>query len=290
MTPLGLGSGPLGGAGISAETVEDVVAAAWAGGMRHVDTAPSYGDAEQRLGLVLPRYPREELIVSTKVGRISMASTEPYELGSVATGEARFDYSAAGVRRSLESSLARLGLDRVDIVLLHDPEVDLDRATGEGLTELVRLRDEGLAAAIGVGTTSVEAATRLAREPGIDVVMLANRWTLLDRTGLSVLDACLEHGVRVLAAAPFNSGFLAAPSTPYDYRPPSAGVVTEAARLRGICEVHGVDLVAAALQFPLRHPAVERVVAGMRSRAEAEANVAALGSPIPDAFWTAVGA
>lgn len=288
MKALGLGTGPLGGAGVSAETVADVVAAAWAGDIRHVDTAPSYGDAERRLGLALARPPRDELVVSTKVGRISMANTDPYELGSTATGEARFDYSAAGVRRSLESSLARLGLDHVDVVLLHDPELDLDRATGEALSELVRLRDEGLAGAIGVGTTSVEVATRLAREPAVDVVMLANRWTLLDRSGLPALDACLEHGVRVLAAAPFNSGFLAAPGTPYDYRPPSPEVVTEAARLRGLCDTHGVGLVAAALQFPLRHPAVERVVAGMRSRAEVEANVAALGSPIPEEFWAAV--
>jgi D-threo-aldose 1-dehydrogenase len=289
MTALGLGTGPLGGAGVAAESVADVVAAAWASGIRHFDTAPSYGDAEQRLGLVLPRYPRDELVVSTKVGRISMANPEPYQLGSAATAEARFDYSAAGVRRSLEGSLARLGLDRVDLVLLHDPEVDLDRATGEALPELLRLREEGLAGAIGVGTTSVEVATRLAREPALDVLMLANRWTLLDRSGLPALDACFEHGVTVLAAAPFNSGFLAAPNTPYDYRPPSAGVVAEVTRLRSLCEAHGVGLVAAALQFPLRHPAVERVAAGMRSPAEVRANAVAVDSPIPDQFWAAVG-
>ena len=285
---LGLGTAPLGSAGVSDASAEDVVAAAWAAGVRHFDTAPSYGEAERRLGRALRTVPRDSIVVSTKVGRISMANPEPYELGSTATGEARFDYSAAGVRQSVEDSLTRLGLDRVDLVLLHDPEVDLDRATGEALPELEHLRDEGLAGRIGVGTTNVEVATRLVREQAIGVLMLANRWTLLDRTGLPALDACAERGVQVLAAAPFNSGFLAAPNTTYDYRPPPADVSAEAARLRGLCEAHGVSLVAAALQFPLRHPAVERVVAGMRSRAEVAANTAAVDSPIPEQFWDAV--
>ena len=252
---LGLGTAPLGSAGVSDESAEDAVGAAWAAEIRHFDTAPSYGDAERRLGRALRTVPRDEVVVSTKVGRISMANTEPYELGSTATGEERFDYSAAGVRRSLEGSLVRLGLDHVDLALLHDPEIDRDRATVNALPELVRLREEELLGAVGVGTTNVEVATVLVREPAIDVLMLANRWTLLDRTGLPVLDACAEHGVRVLAAAPFNSGFLAAPNTPYDYRPPPAGLVAEAARLRRLCEAHGVGLVAAALQFPLQHPA-----------------------------------
>jgi D-threo-aldose 1-dehydrogenase len=219
-----------------------------------------------------------------------MANTDPYELGSSAPGEARFDYSGKGVRRSLEGSLERLGLGRVDIVLLHDPEVDLDMAVGEALPELVQLRNGGLAGAIGIGTTSVEVVSRLVREPGIDVLMLANRWTLMDRTGAPALAACVEHGVRVLAAAPFNSGFLAEPSTPYDYRAPSADVVAEGERVRSICEAHGVGVVDAALQFPFRHPAVEWVVAGMRSPAEAEANTAATRRPIPETFWAAVGA
>jgi D-threo-aldose 1-dehydrogenase len=287
---ISLGTGPLGMASVSESDAAEAVAAALEGGIRHIDTAPSYGLAEQRVGAALAGVPRSGFTITTKVGRLSMANDRPYEPGSVAAGEARFDFTAAGARRSLEHSLALLGTDHADAVLLHDPENDLAASFEQALPELARARAEGLTRAVGIGTTSVEAALRLVDEAELDVVMLAGRWTLANRSGLPVLDACARRGVRVHAAAPFQSGLLAAPGALFDYRPPSAADAERVAALAASCDRFHVELPAAALLFPLRHEAVEYVVAGMRSRAEVEENLRRAGTAVPEALWTELSA
>ncbi len=300
--PLGLdrlvfGGGPLGSPSqLTDDAATAVVEAAWEEGIRAFDVAPSYGGglAERRLGRALAGRPREQFAVSTKVGRLSMANPDPYVPGAgVAAApfppRARFDFTAAGVAASIDGSLHRLGLDRLDLVLLHDPEQHLNLALAEALPALRQLREQGVVGAIGVGTTSVAAALRLVREEGVDTVMLATRWTLLDRGGRLVLDECAARGIEALAAAPFNSGLLAArrPSGGrlFDYRPADAETVRRASALASACRLRGVELPQAALQFPLRHPAVARVVAGMGSVAEVRADAHALRTPLPDRLW-----
>ena len=185
----------------------------------------------------------------------------------------RFDFSAAAVRRSLEGSLGRLGLDRADLVYVHDPDDHVDEAIAGAIPELIRMREEGLVSAVGVGMNQWQAPLRMVRETGIDLVMLAGRWTLLDRSGQPLVDECAARGVAVVAAAPFNSGLLA-----------------RARALAGICQRHGVSLPDAAIQFPLRHPAVVSVVAGMRSGEEVASTLARFATVVPDDAWTELDA
>jgi hypothetical protein len=205
VTELGFGGASIGNLyrATSDEVAREAVDAAWAAGIRYFDTAPHYGLglSERRLGEALRRYPRDEYVLSTKVGRLIVpnltptGSDLPYGLFDVPDDlTRRLDYSADGVRRSLEASLARLGLDRVDVVLMHDPDDFLDETIAEALPALAELREQGVIGAIGVGMNQWEAPLRVVREADIDVVMLAGRWTLLDRTGEALLDACLERG------------------------------------------------------------------------------------------------
>jgi D-threo-aldose 1-dehydrogenase len=293
-TTLGIGGGPLGGLfePVAEETATAVVERAWERGIRLFDVAPLYGHgrAERFVGAALQRKPRDEFVVSTKVGRLLRADAagqasdfaETEGVGPV------FDFSASGVRRSLEESLDRLGLDHVDIALVHDPEDHLDEALQEALPELVRLRDERVVGAIGVGTNRCETASRFVRETAVDCVLLANRITLLDDSGVTeVLPLCVEHDVSVIAGGVFNSGVLANPRGDawYEYRRASEDVRLRALALERTCERHGVSLVAAAAQFPMRHEAVEAVVVGVRSVDEVDANVSGFGADLPEALW-----
>jgi D-threo-aldose 1-dehydrogenase len=262
---LAFGTGPIGAPSVSGAEALAALEAAWEGGIRHFDTAPAYGEAEPRLGAALAGHSRSEYTVSTKVGRVSMAKSRPYEPGAPVDGEARFDFSAAGVLASLERSHERLGLTSVDVALIHDPDSHVDQALAEALPAIRELGVE-----VGIGTTDVATAFRFVDH--VDVVMIAGRWTLADRSGEGLLDACAERGVRVLAAAPFNSGLLACEDALYDYREPTGEAVARVAALR---ELHGDNLLGAALRFPLSHPAVSHVVAGMSSAAEVAANLQA---------------
>ncbi|HEY1106478.1 MAG TPA: aldo/keto reductase, partial [Agromyces sp.] len=251
--------------------------AAWDGGIRYYDTAPHYGLGlgERRMGEFLRTRPRDEFVLSTKVGRVLEPNPGFAGGDDLANGYAvpdrtvrRFDPSEAGVRRSIEDSLTRLGLDRIDIAFLHDPDVyDLDQGLREGLPALARLRDEGVVGAVGIGTNSADAAARAVREGDLDLVMIAGRYTLLEQPALAeLLPLCAERRVGVIAAAPYNSGLLAT-STPaadahYDYETVSAEVLDRARRLAAACADAGVELPVAALQYPLRHPAVRAVVVG----------------------------
>ena len=198
------------------------------------------------------------------------------------------DYSGDGVRRSLEESLERLGLDRVDIVLIHDPDDVMEQAAGEAYPALASLRDQGVVRAVGAGMNSASALAWLAERCDLDCVLVAGRYTLLDQSAAGVLfPLCQRRGVAVLAAGVFNSGILASPGdgATYDYAPASPALLDHARWLREACARHGVPLPAAALQFTLRHPAVTAAVVGARTAAEITADVSYLRLPVPDALW-----
>ncbi len=281
------------------EEVLAVLEGAWDAGIRSFDTAPHYGLglSERRLGAFLRTRDRDDYRLSTKVGRVLDPRPEPRPADDMAHGFAvpadtvrRFDPSRAGIERSLTDSLARLGLDRVDTLLLHDPDVyDLDRGLAEGLPALAALREQGVVDEIGVGVNSVEAAVRAVREGDLDVVMIAGRYTLLEQPAADeLLPLCLERGVRVIAVGVFNSGLLASADPAgahYDYGDVPAELIARTARLRAVCGRHGVPLPAAALQFPLRHPAVGQIAIGTARRSSLEQNVAFLRAEIPAALW-----
>jgi D-threo-aldose 1-dehydrogenase len=293
-TRLGIGGGPLGGLfePVSEETATAVVERAWDRGIRLFDVAPLYGHgrAERFVGAVLQRKPRDEFVLSTKVGRL-LRSSAAGQASAFAETEGVgpvFDFSALGIRSSLAESLERLGLDRIDVVLVHDPEEHLEQAVHEAAPELARLRDDGVVGAIGVGTNSCDTALRFVRETDVDCVLLANRITLLDDSGASeVLPLCAERGVPVIAGGVFNSGLLANPRGDgrYEYRRAPDAIRRRALALEGVCERHGVSLASAAVQYPLRQAAVAAVLVGVRSVDEVDANVGAFAADLPDALW-----
>ncbi|MFE1902280.1 aldo/keto reductase [Streptomyces gardneri] len=275
---------------------EQAVHAAWEAGVRYFDTAPHYGLglSERRLGTALRSRPRSEYVVSTKVGRILVPTPEATgdDLANgfavPATHRRRWDFSAHGVRRSIEDSLQRLGLDRIDVAYLHDPDDHLDRALDEAYPELARMRDEGTVGAIGVGMNQAAPLARFVRETDLDAVLLAGRYTLLDQDGLTdLLPLAAERGVGVVIGGAFNSGLLAdpRPGATFDYTTAPPDLLSRALDAKAVCERHGVPLRAAALRFPFGHPAVASVLVGLRSAAEARDAAAVLAHPVPDALW-----
>jgi D-threo-aldose 1-dehydrogenase len=276
------------------------VDAAWDGGIRFFDTAPHYGLglSERRLGAALQDRPRGEYVISTKVGRLLEPAPSAGPGADVGRDDQgfdvppglvrRFDFSADGVRRSLAASLDRLGLDRVDIALIHDPDAHGEQALREAYPALERLRAEGVVRAIGVGMNQTEMLTRFVRETDIDVVLVAGRYTLLDQTAANeLLPAALERGASVIAGGVFNSGLLAAPTpdATYDYAAAPGALISRALRLQEICAESGVPLRAAAARFPLAHPAVASVLIGARSAAEVTDAIALRGLDIPPELW-----
>ncbi len=288
IAPLGCGGAPLGGLyePVSDECAQATLEAAWQCGIRYFDTAPLYGLglSERRLGRFLAGKPRHAFAVSTKVGRVLVPGPD----GD--SRQALFDFSADGIRRAIESSLQRLDLSFVDIAFIHDPDAHVDQAVREAFPAVRRLRDERIAGAVGVGMNQWQAPARFVRECDPDVVMIAGRYTLLDQSaGEELLPLCVEHGVDVAAAGAFNSGILAR-SDPragatYDYHTAPPHMLESARRIAAICERHGTTLAAAAIAFPLKHPAVRSVVLGMRSPAEVRENVASFHNPPPQALW-----
>jgi len=300
VTRLGLGCAPLGNlyAAISDDSAAGAIDAAWAHGLRFFDTAPLYGHglSELRLGAALTAHDRDAATVATKVGRRlvpdDVSGAPDTIFVDVPPVHPEFDFSYDGTLRSLEASLERLQLDRVDVLHVHDPDDHLDDALAGAFPALRRLRDEGVVGAIGAGMNQSEALARIAREAGVDCVLLAGRHTLLEQTGaLDLLDLCADSNVSVIAAGVFNSGLLADPDAAgatYDYVAAPPETVGRAKALARICAEHGTPLRAAALQFPLRHPAVTSVVVGARSKAEVDDNVALFRHAIPDALWPAI--
>jgi D-threo-aldose 1-dehydrogenase len=260
-------------------------------GIRYFDTAPHYGAGrgEERLGAALP----PGCVVSTKVGRllVPLGPGEPPEPEGFADPppyRREWDWSAEGVLRSLTSSLERLGLDRVDVVYLHDPDDHEDEVYASAYPALASLRDQGVVGAIGAGMNQTPMLTRFVERLDLDVVLCAGRYTLLDRSAADdLLPACERRGTSVVAGGVYNSGLLAGGTT-YDYRPAPPEPRARAERLGRICESYGVPLRAAALRFPLRHPAVASVLVGCRSAAEVDENADLFGLDIPDELWEAL--
>ncbi|MEU5849708.1 aldo/keto reductase [Saccharopolyspora shandongensis] len=297
MTPLGFGAATLGGLfePMTDEQAEEVLEAAWDAGIRYFDTAPHYGVglSEERLGRFLAGKPREEFVLSTKVGRLLVPHDGPAREGvagfyGAPNRDRVLDFSRDGVLRSLEESLKRLGLDRVDVLFIHDPDDHEEQALREAYPALARLREEGVVSSVGVGMNQTRIPARFVRETGIDCLLLAGRYTLLDaRAGEELLPLCEERGVEVVGAGVFNSGLLAAPrpGATYDYVPAPDELVWRAKRIAEVCARHGVAPAAAAIAFTRSHPAVRTVLVGMRNPAEVRQNAAAAAATVPAELW-----
>ncbi len=294
---MGLGCAQLGNlyTAIDDTVAAGTVAAAWDTGIRYFDTAPHYGLglSERRLGAALAGRPRSAFTVSTKVGRLLVpraSGGEPDPEGFVVPADHRrvWDFSADGVRRSLAGSLDRLQLDRVDLVLLHDPEGHDRPALDEAYPALHELRDQGVVRAIGVGSKQTAVLTRFARDTDIDAVMVAGRYTLLEQPALdTLLPTAQKHGVDVLNAGVFNSGLLATatphPDSRYEYTPAPPSLTRRAEAIAAVCTRHGTSLPAAAIAFAGAHPAVTTVVLGAQTPAQVHRNAAL--APPPPALW-----
>jgi D-threo-aldose 1-dehydrogenase len=294
---LGLGTAPLGNlfTKVQESDADATIDAALGAGVTFVDTAPHYGlgVAERRLGRRLARIPRDRFVLSTKVGRL----VRPLEAGEMADPEGFtatprakrvWDFSRDGVRRSLDESLDRLGLDRIDVALVHDPDNHEREAAEHALPALAELRDQGVVRAIGAGMNQAEMLTRFVRELDLDLVLMAGRYSLLDQGALAeLLPACVERGVAVVIGGVFNSGLLAdpRPGATFDYAPAPPELVERAGRLQAVCARHGVPLRAAALAFPFGHPAVASVLVGARTAAEVQDALVMLGRPVPAELW-----
>jgi len=273
-------------------TSDATVDAAWDAGIRLFDTAPLYGHglSEQRLGRALARRPRDEFVVSTKVGRVlEPGAGEETTFVDLPDVHPEFDYSAAATRCSLEASLERLGLDRVDVLLVHDPDDREAEARAGAFPELIRMRDEGLVHAIGTGMNQAEMPARFVAEFDLDCVLLAGRYTLLEQGARRVLlDTCAERDVDVMIGGVFNSGLLADPhraDVTYEYWPAAPQFVERAQQIEAVCRRYDIALAAAALQFPLAHPAVAAVLTGARSPEEIRENASLIQWPIPSELW-----
>jgi len=307
VTPIGdigrlaLGGAPLGNmfAPVAEDDARSTVDAAWARGVRFFDTAPLYGHglSEIRIGRALAGRPRDEYVLSTKVGRllVPVGNEQPDAtiFADVPPVQPVFDFSRDGVLRSVEASLERLGVDRIDLLHVHDPDDHLDEAEAGAFPALVRLREEHVIRSIGLGTNETSVANRFVGRVDLDWLLLAGRCTLLDRSGpADVFDRCIEHGVRILAAGVFNSGVLAAPTAgaSFFYAPVPAAVLDRVQTMENLCAEFGVPLAAAAVQFPLRTRGVNTVLVGARTAAEIDQDADLLDVPIPAELWPALDA
>ncbi|MFD4973275.1 aldo/keto reductase [Streptomyces sp. NPDC058424] len=297
VSPLGFGAAGIGNLyrHVGDEEAHEAVAAAWERGIRYFDTAPHYGLglSERRLGAALREYDRAHYTVSTKVGRrLEPADGTGDDLANgfavPATHRRVWDFSADGIRRSLEASMDRLGLDHLDVVYLHDPDDHAEQAFREGYPALEKLRSEGVVGAIGVGMNQSAMLTRFVRDTDVDVVLCAGRYTLLDQSALAdLLPAAAERGTSVVVGGAFNSGLLAhpTPASTYDYARTPQEMLDRALRLQALAGRHDVTLRAAALAFCSAHPAVASVLVGVGSTAEVHDCAEQFAIHVPTAFW-----
>jgi D-threo-aldose 1-dehydrogenase len=305
--PLGLGTAPLGNLFTPVDEVAAVetVRRAQGLGIRYVDTAPHYGNglSEHRVGRALREFSRDSFVISTKVGRLLSADPaaprDQHGYVGVLPFRQRFDYSYDGAMRSIEDSLQRLGLARIDIALIHDidafthgaeqqPQRFREAMTG-ALPALDRLRGEGVIGAVGLGVNDAGVCLDALRHGGFDGFLLAGRYTLIDQTALAeLLPACVEKQATIILGGPYNSGILARPAGTYDYRPAPPAVLRRVEEITAVCVEFDVPIQAAALQFPLGHPAIATVLPGARSPEEVTANHGFARQPIPRDFWQAL--
>ncbi|MET0310143.1 MAG: aldo/keto reductase [Sphingomonas sp.] len=303
--PLGFGASSLGNLyrEVDEESARATVDAAWEQGVRYFDTAPFYGFglSERRLGDALRRRPRDQFLLSTKVGRLlgpGEAAPDRFGFQSPMPFDPVFDYSYDGVMRSAEASLHRLGLSRIDILYMHDlghathgadHERTFAQALNGGFRAMQALRDQGVVSAIGLGVNEIEICAESLRHADLDVLMIAGRYTLLNQGGATFFDECRQRGIGIAAAGVFNSGILATGArgaTPYyDYAPALEHIVQRVAAIERCCALHDVPLPAAALQFVLSHPGVTTALIGTGSAAQIVQSVALARHPIPPAFW-----
>ena len=299
LTELSLGCAQLGNLyqTIPDEQAHAVVDAAWNAGIRYFDTAPHYGLglSERRLGEVLAGRPRDEYVLSTKVGRLleplpRPEGTDREGFDVPATHRRVWDFSRDGVLRSLEESLGRLGIDRVDIVYLHDPDDHYRDVLSHAYPALEELRSQGVVSAIGAGMNQTAMLTDFARNTDMDLLMVAGRYTLLEQPALDeLLPLCEQRGIGVVAAGVFNSGLLArrrpAHDAKYNYADAPPELTQRAGRIAAICEQHASSLPAAALAFPLGHPAVVSICVGAHSPEQLGRNTALRQAHPPSGLW-----
>jgi D-threo-aldose 1-dehydrogenase len=311
VTTLGLGGAPMGGFRATISDAEAVALsdAAYEGGVRYFDTSPfyGYGRSELRMGASLRAKPREEFVLSTKVGRILHAmkpgekKPADFREGGLPGFAPVFDYTYDGVMRSLEHSHLRLGLAKIDIALIHDVDfwtIKDRRILDErfktvmdgGFKALDELRKAGVIGAIGVGINESDTSLRFIKAGDFDCMLLAGRYTLLEQGGLEeFLPECVKRGVSVILGGPYNSGILTGgvkPGATHDYAAAPAPLIDKAQKIEAVCQRHGVELGAAAMQFPLFHPALCSVIPGALSSAEVKQNIARLSVKIPAELWS----
>jgi D-threo-aldose 1-dehydrogenase len=301
VTRLGFGSAPIGNLlkEVPEADAQGALKSAFDAGLRYFDTAPfyGYGLSENRVGRALADKNRDEFVVSTKVGRLirpgRRTGTEVFDGDKsyyLANPEmcCVLDYSYDGVMQSHEDSLKRLGLDRVDILHIHDPDDHFDWAVKGAYKALDRLRSEGTIKAVSAGMNQWEMLSRFMDHGDFDCFLLAGRYSLLDQTALpEFLPKCLERGVSVILGGVFNSGLLAdpKPGKTFNYVAAPQELIDQAIRIGGVCERHGVPLKAAALQFPFAHPAIACVLTGVRSATQFQENERLFRLPIPSDLW-----
>jgi D-threo-aldose 1-dehydrogenase len=304
VTRLGLGSAPLGGLfdAVADRTAHSVVQHAYDLGLRMYDTAPlyGYGSAERRLGHVLAQKPRDEFVLATKVGRLirpPATVSEGLDTGGASQFEGApplvpvFDFSYDGVMRSFEESLERLGVDRVDVLHIHDPDNHFEQAISGAYKALDKLRSEGTIAALGSGMNQAEMLARFAREGDFDCFLVAGRYSLLDQAALpELLPICEQKNIAIIIGGVYNSGILANLGVPdretFNYQPAEQRWLEKARKIDAVCQRHSVPIQAAALQFPLAHPAVATVLTGARTTDELDQNIAFMRQPIPSDLWS----
>jgi D-threo-aldose 1-dehydrogenase len=308
VTRLGLGGAPLGDFydRLPNDAAHATVARAHALGVRLYDTSPLYGHglSEHRFGHVLRYLPREDYVISTKVGRWLVPKPErEIDRGMFSGGlnfDAVIDYSREGTLRALDQSHARLGMNRLDIVLVHDVDIwthgsrpayehRLKEALEGAYPVLHQARAEGRVASIGIGVNEIEPCLAFVRNTDIDCLLLAGRYTLLENEPLEeLLPLCVDKRIAIMIGGPYNSGILATGAVPgakYNYRDAPPAIMEKVARIQAVCRRHGTPIAAAAMQFPLAHPAIVSVVPGAVKPEEVDRNVALMDQPIPGALW-----
>jgi D-threo-aldose 1-dehydrogenase len=300
VTRLGFGGASLGNMYKPANDEEalEAISTAYSKGVRYFDTAPlyGYGKSERLYGTVLKEVPRESFVLSTKTGRLIVdgdptPETEKTPFVDLPGRYPVFDFSRDGILRSLEESLERLQLDRIDIIFIHDPDVEdcYEQAIKEAYPTLEDLRRQKIIGAIGAGMNQAEMLTQFAREGDFDCFLLAGRYTLLDQIALDeLLPLCLEKEISIVIGGAYNSGILATGAREgahYNYQPAPPEIIEKTKRIEKVCARHHVPLKAAALQFPFGHPAVVANIPGTRSKERFEENLALLRHPIPSDFW-----
>lgn len=300
ISQMGLGTATFGGlyTSMSQEQCDAAINCARDNGITYIDTAPHYGKgvAERRLAHSLKGRARSSFEISSKIGRLLVPTEkeiDPDFLDTDTTLTRIFDFSEGGVEKSFRSSLERMELESIDILFIHDPDNNADAAIRESFPALLKMRDKGIINAIGVGMNQSATPARMIKETDIDVVLIAGRYSLLDQRALAdLLPAALERGVDIIAAGVLNSGILANPvkGATFDYAPASDEILAKAQRIKAVLDKEDIPLTAAALQFPLRHPAVKCVLIGCRSTDEILNNAQNLDMDLPEDIWQKIAA